>query len=60
MKIAVIARHERDDRDLELDAEQINSLESELRSTMMFFWDIGIRKFTTEDGWSYTLQIVNI
>lgn len=54
----VTARHERDDRDIELDADQVKGLEDELglAVTLADLFGAGIRSMELEDGWTYRLQ----
>lgn len=50
----IIARHERDDRDIELEPEQVAELEKELGCDFAEMQRLGVREFDgPDDGWHY-------
>lgn len=52
----IIARHERDDREIELEDEQAEQLEHDLALDILTLVMAGIRSFVTVDGWHYRLE----
>lgn len=52
----VIARHERDDLETELDSDQLLELEADLGLAVSLLLAAGIVTFETHDGWAYKIS----
>jgi hypothetical protein len=51
----VIAKHERDSIETELDENQIEDLSSELGTSLGLLFTMGVRRVELENGWGYSL-----